>query len=169
MTDKTPFSLYWDACVFVSLIEGDSARLPTIQAILDDVDRKKVEIFTSTLSIAEVAFAKVEKDGQILEPSIEAKIDKLWGPSSPFKMVDTYTTLMHEAKRLMRRVHETDGWSLKPADAIHLVTAQRVRVRELHTYDDKLYKFADAMQFPISAPRTDSFVFPNDSSPEAES
>jgi outer membrane biosynthesis protein TonB len=35
------------------------------------------------------------------------------------------------------------SWQLKPADAIHLATADQLKVEEFNTYDDGLGKFAE--------------------------
>ena len=45
-------------------------------------------------------------------------------------------------------------WALKPLDAIHLSTARWLEVAEMHTYDDRLHKFAEHVGFPITTPRT---------------
>lgn len=155
-----PVKLYWDACVSLSLIEGTPSRIPVIQSILDECDKGDVEIYTSALSIAEVAFTKSEKDDRLLDESTEKKIDTLWQPSSPFKLVDAYASLMYDAKSLMRRVHGSDGWSLKPADAIHLVTAERVGADICQTYDGRWYRFSDCLNLRIEAPKSDSIQWP---------
>jgi predicted nucleic acid-binding protein len=79
--------LYWDSNVFLSAINAKpEERIPIIEAILDDCDHGDVEVLTSVLSIAEVAFAESEKRERKLSEGIEAKIQKLWVPPSPFKL-----------------------------------------------------------------------------------
>jgi len=80
--------LYWDACVFLSAINLNADRLPVIEAILDDCDAGKVKIYTSYLSITEVAFAESEKNNLILDDKIEAKINKFWEPPSPINLIE---------------------------------------------------------------------------------
>jgi len=46
--------VYWDASVFLSAIENTLDRLPTINAILDDCEQDKINIYTSILSICTV-------------------------------------------------------------------------------------------------------------------
>ena len=132
---------YWDACVFLSWIDGTLNRGPTIEAILTDCENEKLEIYTSSLSITEVAFLPAEKDRKILDRQVEEKIDNLWLPPSPIRLVDMYQRIAFEAKALIREAI-TRGWRLKPADAIHLVTAKVIAVSEFHTYDESLYKFS---------------------------
>lgn len=156
---STPYKCYWDACVFLSYIEGHAERIPVINAIIHEVEKKEVEIYTSTLSITEVAFAKAEKDGKALDPDIEAKIDKLWLPASPFTIVDIFETLTFGAKALIRQSLVSSGPTVKPADAIHIATAQHLGVNAIHTYDDKIQKCSSLVSFPIEEPRTDQIVW----------
>ncbi len=64
---ENPKRYYWDACVFLSEINANPDRVPIIEAILDDGDQGKAEIYTSILSIAEVAYAEAEKDSKVLD------------------------------------------------------------------------------------------------------
>jgi len=68
---------YWDANVFLSAINANADRLPTIEAILDDCEQDKAEVYTSMLSITEVVFAESEKQSRLLDDKIEEKINKL--------------------------------------------------------------------------------------------
>jgi predicted nucleic acid-binding protein len=152
--------LYWDADVFLSAINAETKeRIPIIQAILDDCDHGDVEIHTSVLSIAEVAFAGSEKRERQLSKEIEAKIEKLWVPPSPIKLHEISQHVANDAKDLMRQAI-LKGWSLKPPDAIHLATAKRGQVHEFQTYDfGRLSKFSEIAGYPIVQPRTDRLPF----------
>jgi len=108
---------------------------------------------TSVLSIVEVAFAKYEQDAKALDAATEAKISKLWEPGSPVQLVEFYELLARDAQKLIRSAI-SEGWHLKPADAIHLATADRLKVSEFHTYDrplDKYEKLTDT-KFKIVRP-----------------
>ena len=159
---KASYLCYWDACVFLSMIEGDADRIPVINAILHEAEKGEVEIYTSTLSITEVAFAKAEKDNKSLDPDVEAKIDKLWQPSSPFKLCDVFDTITIDAKLLIRQSLVSGGRSLKPADAIHIATARHLSVNAIHTYDDTMLRAASLVDFDIEKPRTDQFTWDAD-------
>ena len=150
---------YWDANIFLTLINEEPAeRLPILQAIFDDCDGQNTEIYTSILSITEVAWAESEKKERLLNASKEERIEKLWTPPSPIKLVDIHQFITYDAKTLMRQAI-TKGWSLKPADAIHLATAKRMELDEIHTYDPSLNKFSELTGIKIREPHTERLAF----------
>jgi len=147
--------IYWDADVGLSYINGESDRLPTLDALLADSSSPKgsIELCTSELSEVEVAFAKAEQDKKALDSSIEKQIDKLWSDSETLKVVDYHHTIGIEARKMIRMGMEK-GWQLKPMDAIHLATAKFLGVSEFHTYDKRLLKYSSEVGFPIVEPNT---------------
>ncbi|MGH2871765.1 MAG: type II toxin-antitoxin system VapC family toxin [Solirubrobacteraceae bacterium] len=145
--------IYWDACVFLSYINGHTDRLPIIDELLRLARADEFELLTSSLSHAEVAFAEIEKTRGQLDGEIEAKIDALWQPGSPIKTVEFYDFIGIEARQLMRQ-GIAQGWgALKPNDAMHLATAKRMEVAEMQTYDDRLLQWDGKMGFPIREPQ----------------
>ena len=70
-------TVYWDASVFLSYVNGEQERLPTIDALLEESRNGEFTIVTSTLSITEVAFAEMEKTQRALDPQVEQAIDAL--------------------------------------------------------------------------------------------
>jgi len=155
MSDE-PRRVCWDSCVFISYINEDADRLPTIQTLLEDAnpDGGSVEIITSFVSIVEVAYALTEQQGKALDCETEGKIDKLWLPDSPVRLVEVYRHIADEARRLIREAMLRD-WSLKAADAIHLATAARMEAVEFHTYDGHLTKYEKITGLRIREPYTD--------------
>jgi hypothetical protein len=52
-----PNRFYWDACVFLAAVNGETDRVPHIDALMDAASKGDILIFTSTVSIVEVSFA----------------------------------------------------------------------------------------------------------------
>jgi predicted nucleic acid-binding protein len=160
-----PNKYYWDSDVFLSAIDGVEDRVPIISQQLDAAEKKQIDIITSHLSIAEVCFAKAEKQGGNLDDSIEEKIDKLWDAESPVKVVELHELISRNAKRLIRASLKK-RLALRPADAIHFATAMVNEVNEFNTYDLRLFKFSSMMGFKICNPRVDQMeMFPSHNSP----
>lgn len=152
MPDAPP-RYYWDANVFLSYIHQVPERTPDIDALLDAARDHKIEIVTSTLSIVEVAFGAEEEFGGNMSVEIEGAIEKLWASPSPIKMVDFSPLIGRVARRLIRQARER-GWSLKPADAIHLGTAQQMVATRFHTFEKgKLDKYGPICGFTVQEPQ----------------
>jgi predicted nucleic acid-binding protein len=147
---SSPLRLYWDACIFLSYLNGEPGRAPAIEAVLDSASKGDVEIVTSTISITEVAFGAAEQQGQSLDPVIEKKIAAMWGP--PVKLVEFHAAIAARAVELAR-LAITKGWALKPMDSIHLSTAEQLRVSVFHTYDAGLAKYGHLVRFAIEEPK----------------
>lgn len=156
--------LYWDACVFVSLIERTPDRIAILEGVLDAQRQGDVVIYTSVLTIAEVAFVETEKEQRALNSEIEEKIGRLWLPDSPFQLVEVYPALTARARELMRVAVRGRGAIPKPADAIHLASAERIGAAELHTYDHKMCNASGPLNLNcrVENPSTDRIAFPVD-------
>ena len=143
---------YWDANIFLSYINGVPDRLPIIDDYFSRARKGECQIFTSTWSITEVAFEASEKGKRLLNPNVEKKIDALWNDRAVIKLVEVFPNLQREARRLMREVIP-NGWSLKPVDALHLMTAKSdlVKATEFHTYDD-LRRYSQIIGIQIGPP-----------------
>ena len=148
-------TIYWDASVFLSYINGEPQRLPTIDALLEASREGEFTIVTSTLSITEVAFAEMEKTQEALDPDVERAIDALFADREVVALVEFHQLIATEARRLMRRAL-ISGRSLKPPDAIHLATAVQREVDLVHTYDDRMLRYGDLTGLPIELPSTES-------------
>lgn len=149
--------IYWDADVFLSLINDYPDRAPTIEAILDSVRTKKdIKIVTSVISRVEVAWAAVEKLNRILDPDEEERIDLLIGNPAIVDLVDFNDTIALKARQFMRDGMESGGKKLRTNDAIHLASADWVAALEFNTFNLADYKFFKSLvSFPIREPIAD--------------
>ncbi len=144
--------LYWDACVFLSYINELPDRLRDIEALLEQAQRGEIQIVTSVVSVAEVAFAASEQQAHALDDKQEERIARLWALGSPVQLVDVHM-LVAEKARLIQRSGVPEGWTgLRSPDAIHLATAQHEDVTEVNTYDPGWDKYASVIGRPIRRP-----------------
>jgi predicted nucleic acid-binding protein len=154
-----PPKIYWDSCVFLSWINKTADRLHNIDALLDRSGRD-FQLVTSNLSVAEVAFAEMEKAGGALSDETMAKIDSLWlAQDSPVRLAEIHLGLCLDARDLARGFIP-HGLGLKGADAIHLATAKWLGVKEIHTYDTKWPRYAPMLGIPIREPLPTTLPLP---------
>lgn len=148
-----PDKQYWDACVFTAYIGDEPGRADVVHQLLQQCDAGEIEVFTSLLSLAECAFAEIEKTKNELSLDTLEKIDALWHPPSKIKIIEIHELVAIEARDLVR-IGVSKGISLKGADAIHLASAKRVEeCKRIFTYDDKhLPKWETALGMPIGNP-----------------
>lgn len=156
MPDTPAF--YWDSCVPLSYINGVPDRMPILDALLESSARGEIRLYTSELSRVEVAFSATEKGQRVLDAETERRIDGLWANPGIITMVEDHRVIAEEARRLMRAAI-TEGWSLKPLDAIHLATARwlsnvGIAIEEFHTYDERLFRYGAIVGFKIVEPNT---------------
>ena len=135
-------------------------RVPTLEALLDrsSSPNGSVKIFTSDLSKVEVAFATTEWEQHALDPDVEEMIDSLWDDPNAIVTVEMHHTIAMIARRLIRTAI-TAGLSLRPADSIHLATAEwlsssGIDIGEFHTYDARLRRCAPIVNFNLVEPYT---------------
>lgn len=147
-----PRFLYWDTTVFLYYLNDNPDRIPTLQAILDNVSTDKQHlIVTSTITKVEVAWVAHEKLNRVLSTDEEARIDALWDDSSVVEFVEFYDDIAILARDIMR-AGMIKGWKLRANDAIHLASAQSVQCYEVNTYDDKWKKYEELIGITIKEP-----------------
>jgi predicted nucleic acid-binding protein len=145
--------IYWDSCLFLSYINGDADRLPDLERLLENAREGAIQVVTSMVSIVEVARGAQEQAG-VLDTDAAAKIDALWKPSSPIILVEFHRVIAAAARDLIR-AGISQGWSLKPMDAIHLASAANIGADGLLTYDAALEKYAALISVPVIQPSSD--------------
>ena len=152
-----PKTIYWDSNCLLAYVNAEANRVDVLEALLDLSARGDIELYASIISQTEVAFSDSERRSQTLNPEVERRIDDLLGGHSVVTAVDFNASIGRVARNLIRD-SVARGWSLKPLDAIHLATAQRLQnagaqVDEFHTYDGGLSRYSPIVGFPISEPR----------------
>ena len=157
----SPKTVYWDACVFASYINRDPGRIEVLEPLLDQSagSGSELKIYAASLSHVEVAYAASEKESKTLDQDQERRINDLWTGYDAVISVESNPAINDIARDLMRRSIPR-GWSLKPADAIQLATAQwlsetGIPISEFHTYDRSLRKYAEFVSFEIVEPYTE--------------
>jgi len=144
--------VYWDACVFVSLLNKDPDRCQTLVTMLEQFEEDdSARVVTSTITKVEAAFTAAERANQVLDEDVLAEMDHLWEGSPTICLVEFHDEIATMARELIRHAI-TQKWSLQPVDAIHLATGQWYQVHEFHTYDRGLDKYAQIVGFPVCQP-----------------
>lgn len=125
--------VYWDSCTWIAYINQektiplDSGRFENRFAmcceILSSAEEGRLELVTSAFTLAEVCKSPEVKD---------SPIDNL-----PSFFERSYILIVPVDMAIARRAQsiQVSLSNLKPPDAIHLSSAQRASVRELHTFD----------------------------------
>jgi predicted nucleic acid-binding protein len=129
-----PRRIYFDANVFLAYVGNEEGRADVVQALLDEARRGEVEIVTSVLSIAEVAYGAHERDQGLTEAGEEA-IEQLWTPASPVTLVDVSQAVTRNARTIIRQAKIQRLSGVRGADAIHLATARMFGCDEFATYE----------------------------------
>jgi len=129
-----PRRIYFDANVFLAFIGNEEGRADVVQVILDEARRGEIEIVTSVLSIAEVAFGAHERDHGLTEAGEEA-IEQLWTPASPITLVDVSQAVTRNARTIIREAKNQGLSGIHGADAVHLATARMFGCDEIFTYE----------------------------------
>lgn len=137
-----PVRIYWDSCAWIAYISQEKSvplkngrsenRFSMCLEILEAAKEGKYEIVTSAFTLAEVCKLETIRD---------SPADNL-----PYFLDRSYILVLPVDKSVGVRAQklQTSGLvNLKPPDAIHLASAQRAGVSELHTFDDKMLKLTD--------------------------
>ena len=152
MSGKPP-RIYWDANCFLSFINQDPRWLPTLETLIDDARTAgTIEIVTSVLSIAEVAFAAAERLERALDAREEARIENLWR-SRGIALVEVNERVARLAREIRRDdlVRGRTGGRRTP-DILHLATARLMAVQDMHTTEPDLHKYSNLWGFPVRGP-----------------
>lgn len=151
-----PRRIYLDANVLLAYVNDEADRADTVQSLLENAEDGIVRLFTSYLSIAEVAYIASDQ-----EPSgaadDEASIDGLWTPSSPIRLAEVSMPVARTARSVIREARLNRIRSVRSVDAIHLASAELNHCDHFFTYEKKSTRTAwsTLIQPDISEPYVD--------------
>jgi len=146
--------IYGDSCIFLAYFNKEPGRVEVLDQLFETIHSSgERKLVTSAFSIIEVAHVAQEKYRAKLDPTVEELLDSLWNDSSLLELIDFHENLARKARTLIRQA-TASGLSLKPADALHLVTAQSIGVSMFLTYDN-LGKYANLAGLTIREPFVD--------------
>lgn len=133
MSDKP--ARYWDAAPFIAWLKPEPWRKPACEGWLDQAEKGKLTIVTSTVTLMEVV--KLDHSDILnLAPETAASIEGFFRNSwISLRTVDA--EIGEKARGLM--------WDhgIRVRDAIHIATALRYKIPFLDTYDEGLIKLND--------------------------
>jgi len=149
---------YWDASVFEAYVKEEDGRCETVTNMLEECDNGNMYIWTSALSIAEVTRGNAEP-GKIVTLKVQNKIDALWEPPSRIKLIEATQMVAKEARNVIRAIHGNARTGIRSIDAVHLASAIQKEIKEVHTYDDGMCKWAKILDLKIVKPHCDKLPF----------
>lgn len=121
-------TVYWDSCVWLRLINGEPGA-DRCQATLEAAQRGELEIWTSSLTLAEVYKFKCESVKSLAESQDEL-FERYIGSDFVVEVqVD------HAIAVLSRRLCRKHAPLKKPNDGIHLASAVLNNLDEFHSFD----------------------------------
>ena len=120
--------VYWDSNAFLGLLNGEQDKVQSCDDVWEAGERGLLMIVTSTLTVAEVIYAKGA-----------SKLDPIKRP-----LVNNFFRAGHIVQKpLTRSIAELARdvvWdsNVKPKDAVHVATAAYYKIKEFHTFDGPL-------------------------------
>lgn len=128
MADGPKF--YWDACMWIALINRETGRFDSCRHIIELAQRKQVQIWTSTFTYAEVFKRKCADDATGIA-SADDKSFEDYLEQDFVNLIQVDADVGRAARRLLREYPKI----AKPQDAIHVASALLQSVPLLHTFD----------------------------------
>ena len=154
-----PFDIYVDSCVHVSYLNGNFARTPHIEALYRQARAGEVTLYTSTVALTEVSYIlgqlTADNSGEIQD----RRIDRILRNGRLVKLVNFNQAIAVAARQLVRESAERRRRqgrmmerALKPLDAIHLASAQAMKVHTFLAYDTVYRSLRAEFPFDFAEP-----------------
>ena len=136
---NNPLLTYWDANLFLDYVSRTPGRVEVIDALIADARSGGTQIATSILSISEAAYSARERQARQADPLVEEALDEMFGDYSLLTLIEYDQRIAVRARTLMRRTLSFAG-RLKPADAVHLASAEHVGADVIYSFDAKFQR-----------------------------
>lgn len=118
--------------MWLGLINGEADKVDRCRYIIKEARDGKVQIWTSTLTLAEVFKAKCDGANTSLQLENDADFEN-YVDQEFLMLVQLDQDIGTTARRLLRAHSQLK----KPPDAVHLATAMENNLDELHTFDQR--------------------------------
>lgn len=129
---------YWDSAAFLAWLLPEPERVPKCREVLEAAAEGECVIVTSALTLAEVIKLKHHPP---LREDQEKKIRAFFQNS--YILVVELNRFIAEEARVLTWAH-----NVSPKDAVHIATALRLKIEELHTFDGPLQKLSGKLGNP---------------------
>ena len=126
--------LYLDANVLIAYLANESTRAAVVAELFDEARNGDVELLTSVLSVTEVAYIVTDLTS-VASNADEDEIRALWTPASPIGLTDVSFRIAERARSIIRTARSSGKRGVKPADAIHLASAEVNECDHFFTYE----------------------------------
>lgn len=148
-----PSPIYLDTCVMLSYLEGRNDRLPILDAIFDEAKAKSptIELYTSVLSIAEVAYITENGAGGAITPDDLKKIEGFWSERL-VKTIEVNERVARLGRQVLRDRRSTTLAAQELAirgrsvDALHIGSALYLQCEEIWSYDPAMIRLSSLIE-----------------------
>jgi predicted nucleic acid-binding protein len=153
-------AVYFDTSVFLNIFVGDASVGPGILALLKELKRDKVKIYTSIITVQEVSVLSFRKGKLAVDYHTKVgRLARIYG----ITRTGALTAAKYEAQILDNSDSDGSRTSHK-WDCFHIATAMELQCKTLYTSDEKMLKRKSqfgitSMDFLKPEPRKPEFDF----------
>lgn len=141
---------YPDACVFLAYFNDEDDRADLIADQLRRLRRERIGIWTSVLTLSEVAYSA--REGKHLDPDATDFLDEFFLQGGYIHFAQVNREIALAARDLVRRTRAHGPKQLGTADAIHIASAIDAGAEVFLTYGSDLLRLDMGLPFSIEQP-----------------
>lgn len=129
-------AVYFDTSVFLNIFVGDTSVGPDIRALLKELKRDKIKIYTSIITVQEVSVLSFRKGSLAVDYHVKVgRLARIYG----ITRTGALTAAKYEAHILDASDSQGNRTSHK-WDCFHIATAMELQCKTLYTSDEKMIK-----------------------------